>query len=183
MKTIYILLTRSNSVLSRLIHIATDENYTHVSISFEKSLQPLYSSSRKNGRTIFPAGPCIEEFHRGYYKRNLFIPCALYELQVSDEVYFMAKQEVEQIINHSANYRYNIIGLLLCQMNIPFHRERHFFCSQFVGEVLYRSHALRMKKDTSLIHPCDYMKAPELVCQFQGRLNDLLQERAYLIVT
>lgn len=180
MKTIYILLTKSDTILSKVVHFVTADAYTHVSISFEESLQPLYSSSRKNGHTMFPAGPCMEQFHKGYYRKHPFIPCALYELKVSDEVYDMAKQEVQQIIMHSYSYHFNVIGLMFCQMNIPFHRKGYFFCSQFVGEILSRSRAINLPKDTSLMRPSDYMTLPELVCRFRGRLQELLRERAFL---
>ena len=56
MKSIYILLTRSDTVLSRIVHLFTAARYTHVSIAFDGELQTVYSSSRKNGRTLFPAG-------------------------------------------------------------------------------------------------------------------------------
>lgn len=174
MKKIYILLTKSDTIVSRIIHLITADSYTHVSISFEEGLQPLYSSSRKNGRTMFPAGPCMEYFWGGYYERHPFIPCALYELQVKDEVYFLAKQEAQRIMNRSEKCHYNIIGLILCQLNIPFHRRWHFFCSQFVGEILYRSDALPLPKDTSLMRPSDYMEIPQLSCRFRGTMQSLL---------
>ena len=47
MKSIYILLTKSDTVVSKAIHLVTADQYTHVSISFDKTLQPLYSFSRK----------------------------------------------------------------------------------------------------------------------------------------
>lgn len=173
MKTIYILLTKSTTVLSRLVHLVTADSYTHVSISFEESLQPLYSSSRKNGYTLFPAGPCREELRGGYYGGHGQIPCRLYTLEVSDEAYWMAKKEAEQIIDHGQDYHFNILGLLLCQMNIPYHRKNHYFCSQFVSEVLKKSEALKLPKDTSLMKPSDYMELPELRCCFQGKLCEL----------
>lgn len=181
MKTIYILLTKSSTILSKMVGFITSDKYTHVSISFEASLQPMYSSSRKNGETLFPAGPCMENFQRGYLKKHPFIPCALYELEVSDEIFYSAKAEVEQIMNNVDDYSFNIIGLLLCRMNIPYHRKGHYFCSQFVGEILYKSQAVELPKDTSLMRPSDYMNIPELVCHFNGRLNELLQRRANLI--
>lgn len=177
MKTIYILLTKSNRILSRLIYVVTKDSYTHVSISFEENLQTLYSSSRKNGRTLFPAGPCTEQLQYGYYKNNTQIPCALYELQVSDEIYRLARQEVQEIMKNEQEYHYNIMGLLLCQFNISFQRSRHFFCSQFVSEVLSKSRALKLPKDTSLMKPSDYMELPELVCRFQGQLYELAERQ------
>lgn len=94
MKTIYILLTKSDTILSKLVHLVTSDAYTHVSVSFDERLQTLYSSSRKNGQTLFPAGPCTERLHAGYYHRHAQIPCRLYELPVSDEAYEQAKEEV-----------------------------------------------------------------------------------------
>lgn len=177
MKTIYILLTKSTTLLSRIVGLVTSDTYTHASIAFDGEFQTVYSSSRKNGRTLFPAGPCQENFQRGYYKKHPQIPCAVYELQVSDEAYEQAKKEVEQIMEQSDQYHFNIVGLLLCQLNIPYHRKHYFFCSQFVGEILHRSHALTLPKDTSLMKPCDYMRLPELLCCFRGYLNELASKK------
>jgi len=177
MKKIYLLLTKSDTFLSKMVEVITSDMYTHISISFEKCLQPMYSSSRKNGITLFPAGPCTENFHKGYLKRHLHIPCILYSLNVSDEVYYSAKSEVENIINNADDYKFNVIGLLFCRLNIPYHRKNHYFCSQFVGEILHNNQALQLPKDTSLMRPNDYRAIPDLVCQFDGQLYELLQKR------
>lgn len=60
MKTIYILLTRSGTLLSNLVYAVTGANYTHASLAFDEDLGCLYSSTRKNGYTMFPAGPSRE---------------------------------------------------------------------------------------------------------------------------
>lgn len=177
MKTIYILLTKSDTILSHMVHLVTSDPYTHASISFDHALQPLYSSARKNGETMFPAGPCTEVFHRGFYHKHPNIPCALYELQVSDEVYEKAKAEAQHFARNSDCYSFNIIGLFLCKLNIPFHRKSHYFCSQFVAEILQRSHALELPKDTTLMRPMDYTRLPQLRCRFTGKLRDLVCKR------
>lgn len=177
MKKIYILLTRSDTILSRVVHLVTADCYTHVSIAFDKSLQPLYSSSRKNGRTLFPAGPCREHLCGGYYQKHGQIPCVLYELPVTDEVYRSVKQQVQYIMENEQEYHFNIIGLILCQLNVPYHRERHFFCSQFVSQVLEENGAIALPKDPTLMKPSDYMELPGLVVRFQGRLRDLVQRQ------
>lgn len=139
-------------------------------------MKTLYSSSRKNGRTLFPAEPCMESLDSRYYKQHENIPCAVYTLSVSNETYDKAKQEVEYIISKSDQYHFNIVGLLLCQLNIPYHRKNYFFCSQFVSEVLQRSHALSLPKDTSLMKPADYMQMPGLLCRFRGRISELASQ-------
>ena len=52
MKTIYILLTRSGTLLSKLVYAATGASYTHASMAFDAELSCLYSSTRKNGYTM-----------------------------------------------------------------------------------------------------------------------------------
>ena len=106
----------------------------------------------------------------------------LYELQVDEETYFQVKREVQRIMENSEEYHYNIFGLLLCQFNIPYHRKRHYFCSQFVSEVLDKSGALKLPKDTSLMKPSDYMCLPELSYRFQGRLWDLVIRQGTMAV-
>ena len=72
MKTIYILLTRSGTLLSKLVYAATGASYTHASMAFDAELSCLYSSTRKNGYTMFPRrcyrpcqpGGCFRRPHR-----------------------------------------------------------------------------------------------------------------------
>lgn len=181
MNTIYILLTRSGTFLSNLVYFFTGDPFTHASISFDPSLQPLYSSARKNGETMFPAGPCREYFHRGFYQKHRHIPCALYALDVSQEHFDQALQEVRRIINHSDEYRFNILGLLLCRLNIPMRRSKKFFCSQFVAEILQRSDSLPLPKVPSLMRPMDYARLPQANCLYRGSLRDLVAVRAGIL--
>lgn len=177
-KTIYILLTRSNTFLSRLIAFITSDSYTHVSMSFDEELYPLYSSARKNGWTLVPAGPCKEYLHKGYLSHHLDIPCCLYELKVKPEIYNQALQEAERILRNEQDYHYNFAGLLLCQLGIVHTRKYHYFCSQFTGEILRKSGALTFPKHTSLLKPMDYTRMPELKFLYKGTLRGLLQEYA-----
>ena len=174
MRKIYILLTRSGTWVSRLIGLVTNDRYTHASISFEPDLQPMYSFSRKYVNLPLPAGLRAEPLDTGFYKKYDSIPCALYELNVTDAVYAAAKSEVERMMQDTGHCPFNLIGLLLCRMQIPFHRENQYFCSEFVSEVLTRSHALTMPKVPSLMRPNDYTSLSQLTCRFEGKLNELL---------
>ena len=177
MKTIYILLTRSGTLLSNVVHLLTRDTYTHASISFDHELQPLYSSARKNGVTMFPAGPCREYFHKGFYQKHENIPCALYTLDVPDEVYQKAREEVWEIVSHGDDYHFNIFGLLLCRLNIPYKRDKKYFCSQFVAEILNRSEAVDLPKAPSIMRPSDYTRLNPLQCVYRGTLKELVAQR------
>lgn len=172
MKKIYIMLTRSETILSKIVHLVTADSYTHASIAFEDDKYTFYSSSRKNGRTLFPAGPCCEHLFRGYFDRHPHIPCKIYELNVENDTYDMAKQ-MARGLTMNQDYRFNIIGLILCRLNIRLSRSNHYFCSQFVGDVLHRSQALDLPKHPTLMRPADYMRLPVLSCRYTGTIKDL----------
>lgn len=57
MRKIYILLTKSDTWVSHLIKLVTNDTYTHASISFEPGLQPMYS---------FPGSLSIFRFLLGF---------------------------------------------------------------------------------------------------------------------
>lgn len=142
MKTLYIFLTRSGTLLSNLVYSLTGAQYTHISLAFDEDLSTLYSSTRKNGYTMFPAGPSREYLNRGVFLMRENIPCALYALEVTDEAYTRAKRRTQHMMHHGELYRFNSLGLLLCWMHIRWQRRRHYFCSQFVSEVLQKSGTL-----------------------------------------
>lgn len=175
MKSIYILLTRSSTCISRIINLTTADKYTHASISFEESLEPMYSFSRRFTHVPLPAGLRIEPLHTGFYKKYSRIPCALYELRVTDEIYDAAKREVETMMAEQKKYYFNIIGLILCRLNIPLRRKYHYFCSEFVSEILSRSNALMLPKAPSCMRPNDYTDISDLSCKYEGRLNKLIK--------
>ena len=81
------------------------------------------------------------------------------------------------MMKDAAHCPFNLVGLLLCRMQIPFHRENLYFGSDLVSEVLSRSHALAMPKVPSLMRPNDYAHLSQLRCRFEGRLNELLARK------
>lgn len=179
MKSIYVLLTRSESLLSKAIQLVTDDPYTHVSIAFNRCLSPLYSFARKYAAVPLPAGLVMEHLHTGFFARHRDMPCALLELQVEEAVYNSARQKVEQMTQQSKLYQYSVVGLLLCQLAIPHERQRHFFCSQFVGEILQQSGAVTLPKPAPLMRPTDYDLMPGFFCLFRGRLEALSDRHLY----
>lgn len=177
MKTLYIFLTRSGTLLSNLVYHLTGAQYTHVSLAFDEDLSTLYSSTRKNGYTMFPAGPSKEYLNKGVFRLRDNAPCALYALEVSDEAYSNALHRAEEFMRHSEEYSFNILGLILCALHIRWQRRRHYFCSQFVSEVLEQSGALALPKDSTLMHPSDYTTLPGLECLYTGPLRELPQRQ------
>ena len=83
----------------------------------------------------------------------------------------------EHMMAHGSLYQFNVIGLALCGMHIRWKRRRHYFCSQFVSEVLEKSGAMELPKHSTLMHPNDYTRLEELRCVYKGTLAGLPQRQ------
>lgn len=175
---IYILLTRSHTVLSRTIALFTGDCYTHASLAFDAELNSLCSFARRSAAFPLPAGLVQESLYGGYFSRHADTPCALYSLPASWPVYLRARQKVEKMLENPKEYSYSIKGLAMCRLGIEEERAGHYFCSQFVGEVLEDSGACTLPKPPSLMRPQDYASLPEARCLYKGSICKLTAERA-----
>lgn len=173
MKSIYLLLTRSASIPSRLIGIFTNEPFTHVSIAFDRKLTPLYSFARKYPALPLPAGLTEEYIDEGFYQKQGDIPCALLRIDVSDKIHARAETLVYNMFQRREEYRYSFIGLLLCRLRIPADIPNRYFCSQFVSTILADSGALDLPKPASLMHPFDFCSMDRLQILYLGSLEGL----------
>lgn len=169
-RTIYILLTRSGTWVSRLIHLATQDCYTHASIGLDGPDGPFYSFARKYRYLALPAGLVEEQVT--VYRRA--VPCCLYELKVSEESYARLRRKLSSMYVQREEYRYNILGVFACYFNLPFQRRRHYFCSQFVAGLLEECGALELPKPPALLRPSDFCGVKGLRPVHQGALEGIL---------
>lgn len=172
-RTVYILLTRSETWFSRLIHFATADDFTHVSIGLEGPAGPFYSFARKNPSTALPAGLVEERAGRGFFRRHPGIPCALYALEVDEAAYAALKRKVKGMYERREEYHYNLLGAVSCFFRLPLERRRHYFCSEFVAEVLAESGAAELSQPPALTRPMDFSRMSALRPVLRGRVGAL----------
>lgn len=172
-RTIYILLTRSGTCFSRLIHLATADDYTHVSIGLDGPLGSFYSFARKYEHFALPAGLVEERVHWGFFRSRPGTPCCLYQLKVSQQVYDRLSARLESMYAQREQYHYNILGALACFFQLPLPRQRHYFCSQFVACVLQESGALDLPKDPELTRPADFCQLEGLTAVHRGLIGGI----------
>ncbi len=154
-RTIYVLLTRSETYFSRLIHYFTAGEFTHASIGLEGPAGSFYSFARKYPRLPFPGGFMEERVDRGFFSLHPHIPCCLYELEVSEETYRYLYQRLHTMYAQRERYGYNLLGVLSALFRLPLARQHHKFCSEFVAEMLWESGAAELPRQPALIRPMD----------------------------
>ena len=150
-RTIHILLTRSGTWFSRLIHFATQDDYTHASIGLDGPSGPFYSFARKYRYLALPAG-LVEERITVYRRR---VPCCLYELKVSGNTYLRLRRQLNAMYAQREEYHYSVLGAFACYFNLSLQRRNHYFCSQFVAGLLESCGAVELPKPPTLLRPAE----------------------------
>lgn len=178
MKTIYLLLSRSRTLLSRAVYRLTGDAYTHISIAFDPGLETLCSMARYDARFPLPAGLVRESPGEGYFGSHPDVRCALLGLDVPDDIYDRARARLEAMLREQeatgkSAWRYSVLGLFACRMGIAWTRPGRMFCSQFVGTLLRESGALATEREPSLMRPQDFFALPGARLCFRGRMGEL----------
>lgn len=97
-------------------------------------------------------------------------PCRLYELEVSVKKYNLVKSFVTFFANNKRDMHYSKWGVFFSILYIPYKRKHHYFCSQFVAEILKHTKAARLKKGSRFYFPRDFEKLDGVHLKFHGTL-------------
>ena len=176
-KDIYLLLVRTRSLFSRIIHIATKDEYTHISIGMESDCTEFYSFARRYTKLPLPAGFVHESIEKGLMAKSKKAPCELYRMAVSSDTYELLYDKFRKMMPRSKQYRYNVLGTFLCFFGIALKRKNKYFCSQFVAETLEELGVMNLTKSPELYRPVDIKNTLELQLCYKGTLGGLEKER------
>ena len=158
LKQVYILLSRTQTLPSRLIHGMTGGTFTHTSLALTPQTDRFYSYARRTLNNPFNAGVIVENIHTFVFARYPDCHCALYEIEVSDEGYEKMKRLIEEYLKNYKKAKYNFLGTLPLRLGIPMRRRWKLVCSQFVAVVLQESGDVPLPKDPYLMLPNDFPK-------------------------
>lgn len=172
-RTIYLLLTRSETYFSRLIHLFTEGEFTHASLGLEGPSGPFYSFARKYPRLPFPGGLIQERADRGFFSLHPHTPCCLYALTVSEDTYQYLFRRLRVMYAHRERYHYNFLGVLACLFHLRLERRHHKFCSEFVAELLWESGAAELGTVPAMTRPMDFCKLEDLRPIHRGEVGGL----------
>lgn len=152
----------------------TKDEYTHSSISFQDSLQPLYSFGRKYSHLSLPAGLKKESFTEGFYKAYPHTKMAVYILLVSEIGYDKMIAYVKGLLEDEKKWKYSVIGLAKAKRGIKTNRDHRQFCSQFVANCLLASGEIEIPTDPSLMRPMELIEIKGVTCIYKGEIKDAI---------
>lgn len=164
MKKLYILLTHFPDRGSKWIEWFTGCHYTHAAIGLGEDLNTFYSFKTR--------GFMVEKITRYLKPGREPFACQVYELAVSEQKYNSIKALLQRFLARRSQLRYSRLGVILSLLRIPYKRRYHYFCSQFVAEILQNSYAAQLKKNSSLYLPGDLRKLSGARLIFHGNMFD-----------
>ena len=166
-KYLYIVLTQTGTFFSKMFGIFTRRPYNHTSLSFDLSLQEMYSFARLSlQETPWDARFIVEHCRKGVYAQKSDTTACVYRLPVSDTQLALARQTVQMFVDNAPKYKYNLLGVVHIWLGIPWERRYRFACSQFVAYVLQKAGCFVFERGYSVIKPGD----------LQDRLDDIVYE-------
>lgn len=169
---LYIVLTRTGTVFSKVIGLVTGKRYTHVSIASDELLTQMYSFCRDKKDMPLPAGFNREDLFTEVFGACRTIPGEVYRIPVTDEQLERYKDVIRHFILNRKAYSYDVGALLPMALHIPYKTGKRFVCSVWVGFVLGKSGVCHnIAKQPSLIEPEDFrcLKDAELI--YRGDLK------------
>ncbi|MDQ0090969.1 hypothetical protein J2T12_004395 [Paenibacillus anaericanus] len=170
-QSVFILLTNTGTLFTRVIQTYTKAPYNHASISFNRELSELYSFGRKHPNNPLNGGFVKEDLKTGTFSKYPNTTCVIYELQVSEREIEKMKRVLQVFIQKRQKYLYNILGVVGIALKEPVEFSNSYFCSQFVAEILERSGIKLWNKLPALVTPDDFRQSDRLHLIYEGKLS------------
>ncbi len=172
LKPIYIVVSQTGTILSRILKIITHKEYNHASISLSGDLEIMYSFGRKNPYNPFRAGFVKESASFGTFKRFYNTRVIVLKIYVPYSEYNHMCELIDFMTSNPKNYRYNYLGLYLAAFKICFKSHNRYYCSEFVKDMLVRHNVNGADKLENIVHPMSFVNLPDIETVFNGKLRD-----------
>lgn len=175
---LYIILYQNKSVLGDAIRAVTREEYSHSSISFDTSMDVIYTFGNRIkvdplGREKRTIGASIETFNKqmsGKFRYPAFSKVQIHCIYFTEEEMNNVKAYVETIYSHPDDYKYNISGLIKYVFGKSSESETKMFCSQFVSSVL--SMGAKLNRPTSMYSPVGLLDIDNIIYVWEGFIGN-----------
>lgn len=183
MKKIYIILTHTGTILSRIIKYYTKDEFSHVSIALDSDLEEMYSFGRLNAYNPFWGSFVHEYIDKGTFKRFKKTRAEVYSIFVADEQYEKAQKVISYFNNNKQKYRFNFIGLACVSIHKKIKRKNTFYCAEFVRHILKVSGVTEVNELPEITRPEDFKKLNGIMLEYKGLLRRykkrLLQDNSF----
>ena len=170
MPKIYILLSQTGTIPSKMLKIYTHAEFNHVSISMGFGLDEMYSFGRRYLRFPYPGGFVAEGKNRGIFARYPNTQIALLELEVAQDKFLLLRDRLAEMNAQRKLYRYNFKGVFFASIGVVYHKENRYYCSEFVRDILVDCGIAEAKDFPKIVMPVHFLRLPGIREVYRGKL-------------
>lgn len=172
-REIYIVVSQTGTVVSNMLkRFVTHAEYNHVSVSLDPNLELMYSFGRWHPYFPWLGGFVEESPDFGTLKRFPDTQVVVLAVPITEEIYYEIDKKLEEMLKVKYTYHYDMLGLLLACRNKIYRREKHFYCSEFVRQLLVTYGIEPKEAFPRITQPIDFLNIPQSREIYRGRLQD-----------
>ena len=169
---LYVVLTRTDTLVARAIRFFTGKKFSHVSLSDDCSLDSMYSFCRDRAAFPLPAHFNEERPERDVFGMSECVPCEVYRIPINEEQYRIYRGLIAHFSSNREKYAYSLIGLVAIFFRVEREVTTRFVCSVWVGFMLRAIGIVPIRdKPLSLYEPEDFRRVPEAFLIYRGNLK------------
>lgn len=136
--TLSVLFVNYEDFWSKVVYYILGRGYGHAAIGVDEEEETYYSFNFKGFRREKPRK------HEDIISKSV-----CYKLNVSKEEYDKVVQMIDEFQQRRFEWKYNLAGLLLSIFHIKRQKKDHYFCSEFVAEMLERAKVTEFEKNVA----------------------------------
>lgn len=171
-RSIYIIITHTPSVVSKIIRKFTHTPYNHVSVSLDAELEKMFSFGRRYKYFPWIGGFVRESPHFGTLGRFPETEAIVLTLNVDEDAYDDIRGKLEDMLEHKYSYKYDTLGLLLAIFGKSFKRDKCYYCTAFVRELLVEFGIEDEELFNDIVRPLDFLELPNMREVYRGKLRE-----------
>jgi hypothetical protein len=142
---IYVVFVVTNTNMGKLIRFFTRNQYSHVTVAFDKDLRNMYSFARYHINSPISGGFVIEQPER-YLNGNNDVTVKVCELPVTAEEYERINAEVTFFKQNKEEMIYNTLNAVLSLLSRRIIVKNTYTCLEFVTYLLRYPNMLAIKE-------------------------------------
>ena len=123
-KDIYIIISHTPSVVSRIISQFTHTSYNHVSVSLDAELNRMFSFGRRYKYFPWIGGFVQESLTSGTMGRFTETEAIILKKHIDEEAYDDIANKLSDMLEHKYSYRYDTLGLFMAIFGKSIKREK-----------------------------------------------------------
>ena len=141
--TLSVLFVNYEDFWSKVVYYVLGRGYGHASIGVDQN------GVDQNDEVYWSFN--FKGFRREKPKKHEAIvsKSVCYKLSVTKEEYDKVVEMIEEFQSRRFEWKYNLAGLLLSRINIKRQKKDHYFCSEFVAEMLQRANIVEFNKNVA----------------------------------